>query len=308
MKKLLLCMAVAVATIGNAQQFEVVEIQRIKTGAQQAFHPRFMPDGKTLLVTSEAYDGLAIVDMEKGTYNTLTTMDGAGWLPAISEDGKTILTRCKNEADLSHTIYTLDVATKNLTVVAENIEHVNNLGFDNGVATIGIEGKAVVKTVSRALTPVRKADNILLTNEDLKLVLYRNGVRTVLDPLKGQFGTWDTQYCWASLSPDRTRILFYCYQNAYTCNLDGSNVVKVGEIQAPQWRGNDHVVGMNDEHDGYFNTKSDIVISRVDGTQLQQLTPASSEIKMFPSVSADGSQIAFHTEDGKIYVMTIKEK
>jgi hypothetical protein len=52
MKKLLLCMAVAVATIGNAQQFEVVEIQRIKTGVQQAFHPRFMPDGKTLLVTS----------------------------------------------------------------------------------------------------------------------------------------------------------------------------------------------------------------------------------------------------------------
>ncbi|MEE0974205.1 MAG: hypothetical protein UH853_00660, partial [Muribaculaceae bacterium] len=66
MKKLLLCMAVAVATIGNAQQFEVVEIQRIKTGVQQAFHPRFMSDGKTLLVTSEAYDGLAIVDMEKG--------------------------------------------------------------------------------------------------------------------------------------------------------------------------------------------------------------------------------------------------
>lgn len=299
-------MAVAVATIGNAQRFEVVEIQRIKTGVQQAFHPRFMPDGKTLLVTSEAYDGLAIVDMEKGTYNSLTDMDDAGWLPAISEDGQTILTRCKSEADLSHTVYTLDVATKNLTVVAENIEHVNNLGFDNGVATIGIGGKAVVKTVSRTLTPVRQANNVLATSEDLNLVVYKNGVRTVLNPCAGKVE--NDQYFWVSLSPDKSRILFFCNTNAYICNLDGSNLVKVGRVKSPQWRGNDHVVGMNDEHDGYFITKSDIIICRTDGSQMQQLTPASSEIKMFPSVSADGSQIAYHTGDGKIYVMTIKEK
>ena len=185
-------MAVAVATIGNAQQFEVVEIQRIKTGVQQAFHPRFMPDGKTLLVTSEAYDGLAIVDMEKGIYNSLTDMDDAGWLPAISEDGKTILTRCKREADLSHTIYTLDVATKNLTVVAENIEHVNNLGFDNGVATIGIEGKAVVKTVSRALTPVRQANNVLATSEDLNLVVYKTAFAPSSTPVQAKLKTTNT--------------------------------------------------------------------------------------------------------------------
>ena len=66
---------------------------------------------------------------------------------------------------------------------------------------------------------------------------------------------------------------------------------------------------MNDCHDGYYYTKSDIVIVRTDGTQFQQLTYPSNEIKMFPSVSADGNKIAFHTEnEGKIYIMTIKEK
>ena len=207
---------------------------------------------------------------------------------------------------MSHTVYTLDVATKNLTVVAENIEHVNNLGFDNGVATIGIGGKAVVKTVSRTLTPVRQANNVLATSEDLNLVVYKNGVRTVLNHCAGKVE--NDQYFWVSLSPDKSRILFFCNTNAYICNLDGSNLVKVGRVKSPQWRGNDHVVGMNDEHDGYFITKSDIIICRTDGSQMQQLTPASSEIKMFPSVSADGSQIAYHTGDGKIYVMTIKEK
>lgn len=308
MKKLLSLIAVLVAMSAYAQQFEVTELQRIKTGANTAYHPKFMPDGKTLLVTAENYDGLGLVDMERGVYTKLTDMEGAGWLPEISEDGKTILTRGMNKDNFTQSIYSLDVATKALTVVAENVEHVNNIAFHNGVATIGINGKAVTKTVSADFTPVRAMNNdMLLTNEDLKLVLYRNGVRTVLDPLKGQFGDWDPQYCWSSISPDKTRILFYCKRDAYTCDLNGQNVVKVGRVQSPQWRGNDHVVGMNDEHDGYFNTRSDIVIVRTDGTQYQQLTAPSSEIKMFPSVSSDG-RIAFHTEDGKIYVMTIKEK
>lgn len=310
MKKLFLCFAVAVATVAQAQQFEVVELQEVKTGAEMsAYHPRFMPDGKTLLVSAENYDGLGLVDIEKGTYTNLTSMPGAGWCAEISEDGKTILTRSMDKKNMTQNIYTLNVATKEVTPVMENIEHVNNVCLRNGEATIAVKGKAVSKAVSGAITPVRTMNNMFLTNEDLKLVLYKNGERKVLDPLAGQFDGWNTQYAWGSLSPDKKKILFYCYQDAYVCDLNGNNVVKIGHIQAPQWRGNTHIVGMNDEHDGYFNTKSDIVIVRADGTQMQQLTAPSDEIKMFPSVSADGSKIVYHTEkEGKIYIMTIKEK
>lgn len=309
MKKLLLCLAVGVAFVSHAQQFEVVELQHVKTGAHAAYHPRFMPDGKTLLVTSESYDGLALVDMEKGVYTNLTDMNGAGYYPVISEDGKTILTRSMNQEQFSQNIYKLDVATKALTVVAENIEHTNQMSLSNGLATVAISGKAVSSKITDAITPVRTMNNILVTEEDLKIVVYKNGVRTVLDPLAGQFDDWDPQYSWTSLSPDRTKILFHCRNFAYICDLKGGNVVNVGSLRAPQWRGNTHVVGMNDAHDGYFNTKSDIVIVRADGTQMQQLTAPSDEIKMFPSVSADGTKIAFHTEkEGKVYVMTIKEK
>ena len=82
----------------------------------------------------------------------------------------------------------------------------------------------------------------------------------------------------------------------------------MGELRSPSWRGNTHVIGMRDEDDGYYYTKSDIVIVDVVGNNYQQLTSPSDEIKMFPSVSADGSKIAYHTTEGKIYVMTIKEK
>ena len=79
-------------------------------------------------------------------------------------------------------------------------------------------------------------------------------------------------------------------------------------MRSPKWRNDSHVVGMVDADDGYHYTKSDIVIAKIDGTQLQQLTTPSDEIKMFPSVSEDGSKIAFHTTDGHIYIMTIQEK
>lgn len=308
MKKLFFCMAVAVASIAQAQQFEVVNLTQVKAGTQtMAYHPKFMPDGN-LLVTAENYDGLGIINVSNGTYTHLTNMEGAGYYPVISEDGKTILTRDMQKLSATQNIYTLDVDTKELTPVAENVEHVNQLSLSNGVATYAIAGKSMTKTVANAITPVRKMNNILVTEEDLKIVVYKNGVRSVLDPLAGQLGDWDPQYTWTSLSPDRSKILFGCADYAYVCNLDGSGLVKLGFMRAPQWRGNTHVVGMVDADDGYHYTKSDIVIVAVDGTQMQQLTTPSDEIKMFPAVSNDGSQIAFHTLEGKIYVMTIKEK
>lgn len=313
MKKLLLLMAVGVATVANAQQFEVTSLQEVKTGGEAVYHARFMPDGKTLLVSNtESYDGLSLVNIKDGATTELTDMPGAAWCCEISEDGKTILTRSMDRNNFTHNIYTIDVATKKATPVIENIDHINNMTFSKGVVQLAHSGgKLMQQKVADVATPLKPNNNVLLTNEDLKMVLYVNGVRNVLDPLAGQIedGLWDTQYCWTSLSPDGKRILFYCYQNAYTCDLNGQNVEKVGEIQSPQWCGNDHIVGMNDEHDGYFNTSSDIVICKKDGSQLQQLTSAADkEIKMYPSVSADGSQIAFHTESGKLFLMTIKKK
>lgn len=310
MRKLLLFMAVGIGLIANAQQFEVTSLQEVKTSAKApTFHPRFMPDGKTLMVTSEGFDGLALVNIATGEYTQLTTFPGAGWCAEISEDGKTILTRSVDAVNFTQNIYALDVASKRLTPVVENIGHVNNIGFSHGIATIGLNGVGVTKKVANVSTLVTPKHNILVTNENLKLAVYVNGVRNMLDPLAGQFDGWDPMYAWSSLSPDGKRILFYCKQDAYVCDLNGKNVKKIGHIQGPQWCGNDYIVGMNDEHDGYNNTKSDIVICKVDGTGFQQLTSSTDkEIKVFPSVSNDGSKIAYHTESGKLFVMTIKKK
>lgn len=307
MKKMLLSLVAVSALAVNAQQFEVVSMEKVPTQDHvMTYHPRFMPDGN-LLVSALNYDGLALIDVKSGKYTLLTEMPGAGYCPVISKDGKTILTRNMNKTEFTQDIYVLDVETKSLKTVAKGIDHVNQMAFNGATAMLPIEGKAVKKTVIKNAS-TSTLDDLLVTEEDLKIVVYANGNRTVLDPLAGQLGDWDPQYTWTALSPDKSRILFGCANNAYVCFLDGSGVVNLGALRSPQWRGNTHIVGMQDEDDGYYYTKSDIVIVDVAGNNFQQLTTSSDEIKMFPSVSVDGSKIAFHTNDGKIYVMTIKEK
>lgn len=307
MKKVLLSLAMGVALLSNAQSFEVVSMEKVPTQDHvMTCHPRFMPDGN-LLVTTSNYDGLGIVNVKSGEFTLLTEMQGAGYYPVISNDGKTILTRSMDKVNLTHDIYVLDVASKSLKTVVKGIGHVNQMSFNGSVAMLPIEGKAVKTTVVKGASEA-SLDDLLVTEEDLKIVVYANGVRTVLDPLAGQLGNWDPQYVWTKLSPDKSRILFGCADNAYVCELDGSNLVKLGAIRSPQWRGNTHIVGMNDADDGYYYTKSDIVVVDVAGNNYQQLTPSSDEIKLFPSVSNDGSKVAFYTLEGEIYVMTIKEK
>ncbi len=307
MKKVFLSFAMSMALLSSAQSFEVVNVEQVPTGDHEmTFHPRFMPDGN-LLVTAENFDGLGLINVKSGEFTLLTEMQGAGYYPVISEDGKTILTRSMDKVNFTHDIYVLDVASKTLKSVAKGINHVNQLSYNGTEAMLPIEGKAVKKTIFKGASSA-SLDDLLVTEEDLKIVVYANGVRTELDPLAGQFEGWEPQYIWTSLSPDKSRILFGCGDNAYVCNLDGSDVVKLASMRAPKWRGNTHVVGMLDSDDGYLFTKSDIVIVDVTGNNFQQLTTPSDEIKMFPSVSADGSKIAFHTTEGKVYIVTIKEK
>ena len=136
-------------------------------------------------------------------------------------------------------------------------------------------------------------------NEDLDLNLYRNGEKTVLKP------HGDENYICASLSPDQTRILFRTQKGTAICDLNGNELVNLGrEINAPVWYGNDYVVGMDSEHDGYYNTSAAIVIASVETKELQYLTnPA--DMGIFPNVDAASGRIVYGTENGDIRMLQL---
>ena len=136
-------------------------------------------------------------------------------------------------------------------------------------------------------------------NENLDLNLYQNGEHKILKP------HGDENYICASLSPDQTRILFRTKKGTAICDLNGNELVNLGrEINAPVWYGNDYVVGMDSEHDGYYNTAAAIVIASVETKQMQYLTnPA--DMGIFPNVDAASGRIVYGTESGDIRMLQL---
>ena len=144
-------------------------------------------------------------------------------------------------------------------------------------------------------------DNVALRvdNENLELNLYRNGEKVVLKP------HGDANYIWVSLSPDQTMILFNTKYGTGICDLNGKEIINLGQdFDAPVWYGNDYVVGMDDNHDGYFNIESSIMMASVDGTIVQRLTSPEG-MGMYPDVDAESGRIVYATENGDIHLLQL---
>lgn len=147
--------------------------------------------------------------------------------------------------------------------------------------------------------PVDASAALRVDNENLDLNLYRNGKKTVLKP------HGEENYICASLSPDQTRILFRTKKGTAICDLNGNELVNLGrEINAPVWYGNDYVVGMDSEHDGYYNTSAAIVIASVETKQMQYLTDPA-DMGIFPNVDAASGRIVYGTEGGDIRMLQL---
>ena len=136
-------------------------------------------------------------------------------------------------------------------------------------------------------------------NENLDLNLYRNGERIVLKP------HGDVNYIWSSLSPDQTMILFNTKKGTAICDLNGKEIINLGQdINAPVWFGNDYVVGMDDNHDGYYNISSSITMASVDGAMFEYLTSPEG-FGMYPNVDVSSGRVVYNTENGEIRLLQL---
>ena len=141
----------------------------------------------------------------------------------------------------------------------------------------------------------------MLSINNRQLMITRNG-RTKLFSPNGK----DNSYLWPSVSPDGTKVLYYvCGLGAYVCNIDGSNIKKIGTMRAPQWYNNDIVVGMNDQDDGEVIYASTIVAANLKG-ETQTLTDRK-HIAMYPKVSPATGKIVFSTPEGEVYIIHVTQ-
>ena len=279
MKKTILSIAACIMTMaGSAQIFQITSTQQLPTPKGTEWKVAgFSPVGDYLLLTDDANCGLTRLDLGTNATKVITDATGAGWAVKISNDGQSIVFR---EA----------------TVGADKLSRQNIIKHD-----FAAEKNTVVASAQRDMTNlVDKAANLSVTiNEDLQMVLYRNGKAIVLTPN----GT-DDNYNWASISPDGKHILYYMSMSGcYICDIYGNNVRFIAkDCRAPQWYDNNTIIGMADEDDGKFLTASAIVAYTLDGRH--QILVNKEQMAIYP-YAANG-KIAFSNAGGEVFLMNVK--
>ena len=277
-KTFLLIAACFMGLAASAQVLEIVSTQKIATpkGADWKV-AGFSPVGDYILLTDGANCGLIRYDLATQATTTISEARGAGFNVQISADGQNIVYRESTIGEdklVRSNIYKHSFATNQRAVQAKAQRDMVNL--------------------------VDKAANYsVVINEDLQMVLNRNGKSIVLTP-NGANHT----YNWPSISPDGSKILYYVGGvGCFVCDLNGQNVQKIAShCRAPKWYDNNTIIGMADEDDGKYMTASAIVAYTLDGKS--QIIVNKEQMAIYP-YAVEG-KIAFSNAAGEVFLMQVK--
>lgn len=295
MKKVLLALALCVSFSGMAQLVNVTSIDKVNI-PESAVNKvaAISPQGDYILVTTDYNCGLTKYDLSTGATQVITQAQGAGHDAQISPDGNSVVYR-ERSTNKKH-LQMKAVKTKNLATGAEQqlvkpTRELQGVAIDGNTAVAMNNGKMSKKALTGGNAQVSVP---VLSTKDFKLYITRDGRTTEFMP------AGDYRYIWASMSPDATKALFYCSGNgAYVCNLDGSNLVSLGKLQAPKWMSNEMIVGMKTTDNGEVYTSGEIVVADLNGNS--QVLTSGDIIAMYP-LPADG-KIAFSTPTGEAYII-----
>lgn len=295
MRKFLFALALGFSLTAMAQVMNVTSIEKVNL-PEQAAVAAISPQGDYLLLTSATNQGLTKLDLSTHQTQVISTAPSAGHNVKISPDGQTVVYRESsfNEKHLKYsTLKSVNLATGASQTLVKPTRDLQGYAIDATSAGVVNKGKFSKKAVGSA-----KAQNVpVLSIKKDQLMITVNGKTRNLSPNGSGYS-----YLWASLSPDGTKVLYYqAAHGAYVCDLDGSNVHKVGKMRAPVWYDDNTVVGMLDLDDGELVYASTIVAATLDGTT--QVLTDESTIAMYPHAAA--GKIAFSTPAGEAYIINV---
>lgn len=293
---------VALALVGSAQIVDVQSITKVELPAGVTADRAVLSPSGDFVVAGSLFDGgLNRIDVTDGSVSRVAD-SGSTLDLQISADGSKVAFR-KAAYDSDHrrmvSVEQYDFTsgkTETLVSPSRNLQ-----GFRiSDDATVSVEnGKAKVRT----RTGLKAYNQPVASIQYGALYITTDGETRNISPQ----GAEGNSYLWPTVSPDGRKVAYYLATvGAYVCDIDGSNPVFIGELRAPQWLGNDVVLGMTDRDNGTFVTSSKIVATRTDGTMSQILTDGSVRA-MYPSVDDAGTAISFTTPEGFLYVIKLKK-
>jgi WD40 repeat protein len=285
----------------QAQVLNVTSVQRLDVPSDEnkvAQAVAISPQGDYLLLSTDTKQGLVKWDFATSSSQVLTDDAGTGSDVFVSEDGKQVVygqvsfsNKRRQEA-----VKSIELSTGKKQTIVKPTRDLQGIAVEKSTVATITRGQLKTKALSGKEAEMSRP---LLTKHHLKLFITRNGMTTQLAP-----NGVDERYIWASLSPDGNKVLYYVSgHGTFVCDVDGSNVIAMGNLTAPKWWDNNTIVGMDEVANEYTVLASSIVARTLDG-QVQKLT-SDDVIATYPIPSAQAGKIAFSTPDGKIYLITV---
>lgn len=282
-----------------AQQVRVGETLRLTSLSDGKFmNPKASPSG-TIFFTGEGNRGVYYLSEADNSIIKLNDELGAGYEFVFSNDGKSLFYRSDNYvagkkySELKEQI----ISTKEITLLQPetrflDVPRVSSagsiiFGIDDKLQVIGSD-RVSKKDLTELNEPIAKS----VKNE---IWVYTNGIKKTLQPLG------DTYYIWTSLSPDKSKILFYAVgKGTFVSDLNGNILVELGDIRYPQWSPDGKWISyMLDIDDGRVVIESDIYIISTDGQSKHKITNTENIIEVYPSWNKNS--LIYSDSEGMIY-------
>ena len=302
MRTTLLCIILLIPISLNSQDIRIKNVSRVRPEDKGSYLlSGVVPGSRSLLVAGEGYKGLSILDTRSGKVSVISNDEGAGYEPAVTADGKKVLFRSDSYSDNRKysSIQSYDIESGVSHLLVDKERDVLPPAVSDNAVLLKSEKDKRIETYGTSLTKGTGGEKFVVI-EDMMPVLYRGDERKPLMP------NGDGFYIWASLSPDRSLILYnYQGRNTYICDLEGKVLFDLGKINAPRWFNDQIIIGMDDQDDGYRITSSELVYYSLSKQRRKVLTSTPDRSEMFPFAFGN-KKIAFTTDNGEIYVMKIR--
>ena len=286
----------------QAQIMNVTGIERLNVPTEENKITQAVaisPQGDYLLLSTDTKQGLVKWDMADGKATTLTNEAGTGGDISISPDGQQVVygeVSYKNNLR-QQAVKSIDLTNGKKQTLVKPTRDLQGFALD-GKTAVTMTGGKMKKHALKGGDAI--STRPVLTKHHLKLYITRNGVTTLFAPNGA-----DERYIWASLSPDGNCVLYHVSsRGTFVSNIDGSNVIAMGDITAPKWWDDNTIVGMDEQDDEYSIISSRIVARTLDGEQ--QVLTGDDIIATYPQPSKQAGKIAFSTPDGNIYLINVK--
>lgn len=290
----------------QAQEISVAKTRKLATHADGGyFLSAVSPDGRKILLSEPGYMGISLMDIRTGRITTVTDLPGAGFEPGFTGDGNFIIFKADDFSGVRKlsSLLSFEVATGETRTLLPNTRNLTSPAVSGARIFCLSEGLLISSaTGTTALKSYATTDTVLLL-EDLTPVIYLNGRKKTLKP------NGEGSYIWASLSPDKTKVLYYFTgKGTFISDIEGRILAAPGRISAPKWLNNQIIIGMDDRDDGHVMTGSEIVCFSLGSNETTYLTSTASRTEMYPFPLPGGKSVVFQTSEGDIFLMKLRTK